>query len=78
MTWTNLDLGHTFRIHKFILSLASPIFKDMFTLPQPPNLICSAQSDLSIIDITDRPAVLDMILQFIYPGAEPPKFTAYV
>ena len=28
---------YDFRVHKFILSLASPVFKDMFTFPQHPT-----------------------------------------
>ena len=29
------DLKHDFRVHKFILFLASSVFKDMLTFPRP-------------------------------------------
>jgi hypothetical protein len=66
---------HDFRVHKFVLSLASPVFKDMFTFPQPPDQGHSEQSELPVVDVPDAPEVLDIILRFIYPGVEPPKFT---
>ena len=67
-------LTHDFRVHKFILSLASPVFKDMFTLPQPPDQNQSEEHQLPTIDVLDPPQVLDTILRFIYPGAEFPTF----
>ena len=57
-----------FRVHKIFLSFASPVFKDMFKLPQPP----SATSTVDIIDMNDPPRALDAILRFIYPAADPP------
>ena len=67
------DSNHDFRVHKFILSLASSVFKDMFAFPQPPDQNRSEEHQLPIIDIPDPPAVLDTILRLIYPGVEPPK-----
>ena len=64
---------HDFCVHKFILSLASPVFKDMFTFPQPPDQNRVEKPDISIIDVLDPPKVLDAILRFIYPGVEPPE-----
>jgi len=61
-----------FRVHKFMLSLVSPVFKDMFTLPQPPNQNRNGEPDIPIVDIPDSPQVFDIILRFIYPGVEPP------
>ena len=72
---TEPDSKHDFRVHKIILSLASPVFKDMFTLPQPPDQTLHEQHQLSVIDVADPPKVLDAILRYIYPGAEPPKIT---
>jgi len=74
-TGTEPDSKQDFRVHKFILSLASPVFKDMFAFPQPPDQTLHAQHQLPIVDIPDPPKVLDMILRFIYPGVEPPKIT---
>jgi hypothetical protein len=66
------DSKHDFRVHKFILSLASPVFKDMFTFPQPPDQNWVEQPDISIVNVPDRPKVLDAVLRFVYPGVEPP------
>ena len=72
-----LDPGtkHDFCVHKLILSLASPVFKDMFAFPQPPDQTLGGQHQLPVIDIPDPPEVLDKTLRFIYPGVEPPKIT---
>ena len=67
------DSKHDFRVHKFILSLASSVFKDMFTLPQPPDQNQNEGLDIPIIDVPDSPEILNMILRFIYPGVEPPE-----
>ena len=61
-----------FRVHKFILSLASPVFKDMFAFPQPPNQTSNEQQ-IPIVDVPETPEVIDMTLRLIYPGVEPPK-----
>jgi hypothetical protein len=67
--------NHDFRVHKFILSLASPVLKDMFTFPQPPNQNHNEQFEIPVVDVPDLPEVLDIILRFVYPGVEPPKLT---
>ena len=67
------DSKHDFRVHKFILSLASPVFKDMFAFPQPPNQTSSEGHQLPVIDVPERPVVVDALLRLIYPGVEPPK-----
>lgn len=64
---------HDFRVHKFILSLASPVFKDMFAIPQPPGQNHNEQPDVPIIAVSDSPHVMDTILRLIYPGVELPK-----
>ena len=69
------DSKRDFRVHKFILSLASPVFKDMFTLPQPPDQTLNKQRQPSVVDVLDPPEILDTILRLIYPGVEPPKIT---
>lgn len=69
------DTQHDFHVHKFIISLASPVFKDMFTFPQPPGQSSDEQYQLPVVDIPETPEVLDIILRFIYPGIESPKIT---
>ncbi|KAJ3480026.1 hypothetical protein NLI96_g8647 [Meripilus lineatus] len=65
-----------FYVHKLILSLASPFFKDMFSLNQPSiahDTIPPAphSNPHPIIPVTESGFTLDYILRFIYPVAEP-------
>ena len=54
-----------FRVHKSFLSFSSPVFKDMFKIPQP----SSASSDgVDVVDVTDPPRALELVLRFIYPS----------
>ena len=50
-----------FRAHKLILSFASPIFKDMFTLPQS-----DTSGTLPHVDVTESPKTWETILRTIY------------
>ena len=58
-----------FRVHKLILSLASPVFRDMFGIPQPRANELNA--DIEIIEMTDPPRALDLVLRLIYPFPPP-------
>ena len=60
--------GRDFRVHKAFLSFVSPVFKDMFGIPQP----SSSPSDIDIVDLSDPPRALELILRFIYPSAVSP------
>ncbi|KAJ7230041.1 hypothetical protein GGX14DRAFT_409879 [Mycena pura] len=57
-----------FRAHRIVLSLASPVFRDMFSLPQG-----DAESDekAAEVQMAETGAVLERMLRFWYPGAEP-------
>ena len=68
--------GHDFRVHQFILGLASPVFKEMFSLPQPPAQDQNEEHKPPIVNVAEPPEVLDAILRFIYPGVDLPKFTS--
>jgi len=57
-----------FRAHKCILSLISPILRDMFALPQPPTNI---PGTLSPVDVTESPRTWEIILRTIYPTPTP-------
>ena len=61
-----------FRVHKLVLSLASPIFEDMFSLPQPtPEDTASSAAEVEIVQVTDPPEALDIVLRLIYPAVPP-------
>ena len=59
---------YEFRVHKLILSLASPIFKDMFTLPQPP---ADNPGVLPHVDVEESAVTWEHILPTIYPTPNP-------
>ncbi|KAK0499525.1 hypothetical protein EDD18DRAFT_1151519 [Armillaria luteobubalina] len=56
-----------FAVHKCILSAASPVFKDMFMLPQPK----ATNGTLPVIDMVESSEVMFALLQFIYPVPNP-------
>ncbi|KAJ6556504.1 hypothetical protein DFH09DRAFT_1490949 [Mycena vulgaris] len=58
--------GIDFHVHRLVLSLASPFFKQMFTLPQP-----NAEPRVPAIPVSESALVLDRALRFWYPGAGP-------
>jgi len=60
-----------FRVHKLILTLASPLFVDMFSLPQPAG--SGGEGELPVVDVTDPPQALDLVLRHIYPSFIPPN-----
>ena len=65
-----------FRVHKLVLSLASPVFKDMFSLPQPTSDDSrrsrkSGVGEMEIIEVTDPADALDIVLRMIYPFPPP-------
>ena len=63
--------GKEFHAHKLILSLASPVFRDMFSVPQPPP---TNSSQLLTVGVDDRSPELEMFLQIIYPIRNPPIY----
>jgi len=64
----------TFRVHKVVLSLVSPVFRDLFRTAQP-DQPDGGQGILPTIPITDPPESVDLLLRFIYPGVAPPNTT---
>ncbi|KAF9788191.1 hypothetical protein BJ322DRAFT_613704 [Thelephora terrestris] len=59
-----------FRAHRVILSLASPFFKDMFSLPQAsPQLDGSGTGH--IVPFTEPSETIDTLLRFVYPDEDP-------
>ncbi|KAJ7636227.1 hypothetical protein FB45DRAFT_1137708 [Roridomyces roridus] len=58
--------GADFYVHRLILSLASPVFETMFSLPQ-----AETTPDLPVVDLSECAVVLEGTLRLIYPGACP-------
>ncbi|TDL29955.1 hypothetical protein BD410DRAFT_709818 [Rickenella mellea] len=59
--------GTQFRVFRQLLAVASPFFKDLLSLPQPP----ADQLTTPVIDISDEPRAMDIVLRLIYPTDEP-------
>ncbi|KAJ7442008.1 hypothetical protein FB451DRAFT_1057840 [Mycena latifolia] len=58
--------GVEFHVHRVVLGLLSHIFRDMFALPQP-----DSETGIPEVRMPESGVVLDRILRFCYPGAEP-------
>jgi len=59
-----------FHVHRLILSLASPFFDQMLSLPQPPTKE-SQLTKIPIVEVSESPEILQLLLQFIYPVPNP-------
>lgn len=59
-----------FRVHKLILSIASTIFNDMFSIPQPPQPATGTVL-LPTVTVVESAKVFETFLRLIYP-IEPP------
>jgi hypothetical protein len=59
--------GEELHAHKCFLSYASPVFRDMFSIPQPP----AGSPQTPIIDVDDPPEALEIFLHIIYPTHNP-------
>jgi hypothetical protein len=59
-----------FRVYKLLLSLASPVFKDMFRLPQPSRSEPGStdESGRPIIPVAENRNTTEMMLRFCYPS----------
>ena len=62
--------GKEFHVHRLILSLASPVFRGMFSLPQPTE----PTSQIPTIDVAESSDILQPFLQCLYPR-KPPKIS---
>ncbi|KAJ7310688.1 hypothetical protein DFH08DRAFT_618330, partial [Mycena albidolilacea] len=57
--------GADFCVYCQILSLASPFFKDLFSIPQP-----DSEPDVPVIPVDEHSNLLNPLLRSFYPGAE--------
>ncbi|KAH9948088.1 hypothetical protein B0H21DRAFT_890722 [Amylocystis lapponica] len=64
-----------FFAYKVILAFVSPVFEDMFAIPQPPSSVTAQdihpESGLPIILLTENSATLDRLLRVCYPMENP-------
>jgi hypothetical protein len=58
-----------FRVHKLSLSSSSSVFRDMFRIPQPSS---APSNGADVIDVTDPPQALELVLRFIYASFDMP------
>lgn len=58
-----------FYVHKIVLSLASPFFRDMFSLTQPEK--AGSSVEIPIIPIEEHSIALDYLLRLCYPIKDP-------
>ena len=61
--------GRSFMVAKIILTLASPVFRDMFEMPQPTSP--SEPTEKPVIRLEENHLVLRNFLLVIYPGGPP-------
>lgn len=66
--------GVDFHVYKLILSLMSPVFKDMFALPQPESESQSDVSSIPVITVIEGSTTLKSLLLLCYPSAATPTF----
>ena len=58
-----------FYVFKPILSLASPVFTDMFSLPSPPSQ--NSHDEVQVVPLSEDSTTLDLALRHIYPMETP-------
>ena len=59
--------GKELRVHRLILSLSSPVFQGMFSLPQPTD----ASPEIPCVDVSEPSDILQPFIQYLYPRSPP-------
>jgi hypothetical protein len=54
-----------FRVHKPVLSMASPFFKDLLSLPQPPE--SESVDGLPVVQLPEGSELLNCLVSMLYP-----------
>ncbi|TDL26736.1 hypothetical protein BD410DRAFT_836566 [Rickenella mellea] len=70
--------GAKFRVSKAILRETSPFFRDLLSLPQPPDSTPdgpAVEDGLPVIPVTESSATLDSLLRICYPIQSPAIFS---
>jgi hypothetical protein len=54
-----------FRVHKSVLAMVSPVFNDMFSIPQPSN--GESVDGLPVVQLSEDSDVLNTLVSMLYP-----------
>jgi hypothetical protein len=54
-----------FRVHKGVLAMSSPFFKDLLSLPQPP--LDELVDGLPVVDVPENADLLNSLVSLLYP-----------
>ena len=57
-----------FHVHRLLLSLASPFFDQMLSLPQPSQ---KESAKIPVVEVSEAPETVQLLLQFVYPVPNP-------
>ena len=63
-----------FRVHKSVLSVTSPVLRDLVADVPKPSAEDEEKGTLPELDVEDPPEDMDLFLRLIYPITMPPKF----
>jgi hypothetical protein len=63
--------GAHFRVFKIVLSLASPIFSDMFSMSLPTSQTPASDDEIQVVSVSENSEALDLSLRHIYPVQTP-------
>lgn len=63
--------GVSFRVYRAILSAASPVFRGMFSIPQPSSPPTASAEEVPTVDLPEDSTALDTLLRYIYPITKP-------
>ena len=56
-----------FRVHKHVLAMASPVFKDVFSLPQPSDDSDESVDGLPVVQLSEDSDLLKTLVSMLYP-----------
>ena len=54
-----------FKVHKVVLAVASPFFKDLLSLPQPPD--SESVDGLPVVQLSESSGLLSTLVSMMYP-----------
>jgi BTB/POZ domain len=54
-----------FRVHKSVLALVSPFFRDLLSLPQPSD--SDSVDGLPVVELSEDSELLNSLVSFLYP-----------